>query len=687
MSEGSPSSRRGFRPSGGLDPATGVAMLGSGLMIAQMVAAKALRDSVFLSAFPVSALPLMTLVAAAVAIVASVGGARLVGAWTPARMVPGAFMMSAVLQMGEFALYAMDARAAAVAIFLHVFALNLILTSAFWSLMTEHFDPRSAQRAFGRITGMGTVGGMLGGLAAERTAAWGSIPLLIAFGAILHVACGATMWWFARTHHRGATHKPKVEKKAAREAFQRSPYLIELAGLVVTVSIAAALLDFLFKSQAAETVGTGVKLTQFFAWFYMATSVLSAAMQVFATPWLLARLGLASTLRSLPLAIVAGGGGLLIFSGFAGLTLLRGLEVVLRGSMFRSAYELFHTPVAAAEKRAAKGIIDVGGERLGDALGSGLIALLLLARAGPAVALGAAVGFAGLGVVLARRLQQSYVTALESSLADQSSGFVAGPLEDRSEIFQLSALPTAEPEAEMLTGGLAAHPEVRQLLDLRSPDESRVWHALVKMETVDPLVCPQLIRLLAHDRYAFLAMERLKRVARRHAGQLADALLDAGESVVVRRRIPFVLAVSQSQVALDALTEALHDREFQVRMRSAHAMLQLRLNTLDLRFAADRVWKILEAELQQGDWAKRQPVGAATALDDPRVDYLFALLRLLLPAEPVLMAQRALSTQDRHLRGTALEYLQTVLPLNVWKQVEARIADRVVILPGTTRES
>ena len=51
----------------------------------------------------------------------------------------------------------------------------------------------------------------------------------------------------------------------------------------------------------------------------------------------------------------------------------RGGESVFRGSLFRTGYEIFYTPIPPDEKRAAKSIIDVGFDRLGDALGGGLI--------------------------------------------------------------------------------------------------------------------------------------------------------------------------------------------------------------------------------------------------------------------------------------------------------------------------
>ena len=44
------------------------------------------------------------------------------------------------------------------------------------------------------------------------------------------------------------------------------------------------------------------------------------------------------------------------------------MEILIRGSVYRSAYELFYTAVAPADKRAAKSLIDVGVERVGDAV-------------------------------------------------------------------------------------------------------------------------------------------------------------------------------------------------------------------------------------------------------------------------------------------------------------------------------
>ena len=42
--------------------------------------------------------------------------------------------------------------------------------------------------------------------------------------------------------------------------------------------------------------------------------------------------------------------------------------------------------------------------------------------------------------------------------------------------------------------------------------------------------------------------------------------------------------------------------------------------------------------------------------------HVFTMLSLVLPAEPLQIALRGLHAEDQNLRGTALEYLESVLP-------------------------
>ena len=117
------------------------------------------------------------------------------------------------------------------------------------------------------------------------------------------------------------------------------------------------------------------------------------------------------------------------------------------------------------------------------------------------------------------------------------------------------------------------------------------------LEGANPVIVHQLIRFLAHDRFAFFAMDHLRRALPSRVGQLADALLDPDEDFAVRKRIPIILASSDSQRALDDLLLALTGREFVVRFRCATAMSQIRARRPDLYVSQERIWQVLDERL------------------------------------------------------------------------------------------
>ena len=63
---------------------------------------------------------------------------------------------------------------------------------------------------------------------------------------------------------------------------------------------------------------------------------------------------------------------------------------------------------------------------------------------------------------------------------------------------------------------------------------------------------------------------------------------------------------------------------------------------------------------------------------------MFTLLSLVLPTEPLKIAYRGLHTDDPRLRGTAVEYLEGVLPPDIRERLRPFLADGTG-LAGQTR--
>jgi hypothetical protein len=70
------------------------------------------------------------------------------------------------------------------------------------------------------------------------------------------------------------------------------------------------------------------------------------------------------------------------------------------------------------------------------------------------------------------------------------------------------------------------------------------------------------------------------------------------------------------------------------------------------------------------------------------LEHVFTLLSMVLPRDPLQIAFKGLHTTDPHLRGTALEYLESVLPPNIRDRLWPFLEESATRLPpGTVRRS
>ncbi|MEN6604264.1 MAG: hypothetical protein ABFD86_17775, partial [Bryobacteraceae bacterium] len=582
---------------------------------------------------------------------------------------------------------------AAVLVYLHLVAFGAVLLSGFWSLANELLDPHTAKQRFGQIAGAGTMGGILGGLAAERVAAWFDTSSVLLWLALLHflgAAALVAMRRLAKTQRiKGAAAPHEGREGPAREAFAKAPYLFSLAALVLIGTTTAAAVDWVFKSQAAAHCGRGEPLMRFLALFHTSVAVITFLVQTFATRFSLERFGLGRTVGILPASVVLGGLGALFSKVFPVLTAVRGTEYVMRGSLFRSGYELFYTPIPVSEKRAAKSIIDVGADRLGDALGGGIAQAFLFLGAETADnrILLTITGLACIGVFLALRLDRGYVQALEQSLMHRAVELDMDEVQDTTTRTVLLSgtgavrkVPAPERVAEPVRAPLPLEPLLQKLADLRSGKPERVRAVLLSMDHPDPLLTQQVVTLLGWDEATKLARAVLVRSAVRACGQLVDNLLNQQQDFAVRRRLPAVLVHAEDQRAVDGLMLGLGDPRFEVRFQCGRALATLIQRHPELKIAREAVFEVVDRELSvnRSVWSGHRLLDTRDASEetqfldevlreraDASLEHVFTLLGLVLPRDPLKVVFRSLHTDDRSLRGLALEYLDTVLPDNI----------------------
>ena len=274
--------------------------------------------------------------------------------------------------------------------------------------------------------------------------------------------------------------------------------------------------------------------------------------------------------------------------------------------------------------------------------------------------LGAAAAAAG-EFLVARRLRAGYVSALEGGLRSQrgeleqaveysmadftAAGSMTG-LDRPAVLRALGSTQTDRPDSP-------ADPVVAALVELRSEDLVRIRTALRDLPR-DPLIIAALVPLLARDGLVKMIVSALATFGARAAGEMVSVLLDPSTPGVVRRRLPLALKSCPSTIARDGLRAGLESEVLELRLRCGRALLALTDEHPELQEPFPYALTLAEREL--GGGGQLQPVR----------EHVFSLLALALEREPVQIAARAFATDDMYVRGTALEYLETVLPLPIF---------------------
>jgi hypothetical protein len=354
--------------------------------------------------------------------------------------------------------------------------------------------------------------------------------------------------------------------------------------------------------------------------------------------------------------------------GLASLAVARFAEGVCRDGWFRSAYERLYTPISPSEKRAAKSFIDVGVHRLGEALGGGVIQLVLqLSGSRDAVILWMAVGSSCLALFVASRLTGGYVATLQRNLINGRM-----PTVNEQDSFTKTII------HKTLSSRETSHyrPDLTGLGELQSEDPERIA-AFLRRTNIPTTLVPHVIRLLAWEPVAEDAVLALRQVAEERVGQFTDALLDRNQPWAARSRLARVFSVCVSQRATDGLILGLEDEHFKVRFQCGRSLVAIArrnprvfvesvkiypvvLRELDIERVTGESRRLLDHSEGRGEHTIDSEL--AGTLTSEGLAHVFNLLALVLPAEPVQHAYRGLLTTDGNVRGNALQYLERTLP-------------------------
>jgi ATP:ADP antiporter, AAA family len=241
-----------------------------------------------------------------------------------------------------------------------------IITVQAWSLVSTQLSARQGKRTLGFIGSGAILGGIAGGMLARTLAEeWGLqslFPCAALLIAIAFFACPAASGSLTESTPPAAPAQPGKTKSRIR-------YALLLLMIVAASTIVSTFLDFQFKAYTQREYQSEKALAFFIGSFYAVLGVASLIFQLFITPFLLKRLGLAGGMAAMPLLLLLGSSAVYLRKTFAAVVTLRGSEELLRHSLDRSSFEALLMAIPAHHKIRLKSLVETIGNRAAELLG------------------------------------------------------------------------------------------------------------------------------------------------------------------------------------------------------------------------------------------------------------------------------------------------------------------------------
>jgi AAA family ATP:ADP antiporter len=331
------------------------------------------RDALFLARLPASRLAVVYLLIALAAVGVSQapwGRRRPTGPFALSRLLGGGALVTLVLWLllrGEstFEIYVL---------YVWTGLLGSLAVLQFWMVLGDLYTIGEAKQLYGRVWTGSLLGAMTGATAgrllAERAPA---TTLVLAAAVVLGLTALGPALALGRAEGR-STVRPRGGASLADglKVLRGDAYVRALAVLALVSTVALTLGDYVFKSAVARAVPPD-QLGAFFGGFYAVLNLLALAAQLLAGGWLFRAIGLHRALWVLPALLFMGAAGVSLGGGLFAALLLKGADGSLRNSLHRTGSELLFLPLADTVRSRAKPLVDIVGQRGGQALASVLI--------------------------------------------------------------------------------------------------------------------------------------------------------------------------------------------------------------------------------------------------------------------------------------------------------------------------
>lgn len=381
------------------------------------------RDALFLAGLSARRLPWVYLAIAVVALGVGHREPRVVRRLS-ARNELSRWLVAASLVTGGFWLVVGNADTWALySLYIWSGVIASLVVVRFWTVLATRFTVTQAKRVFPVVASGSVLGAIVGSGVARAGAELVEPRHLVLAAAVAFLAASTAPTLLQVQEGPRQTRGRWGDITEVARVIRSRPYLFRVATMVLLATVTFTLVDFIFKSVADDLV-PDAELGAFFASTYLAINVLSLVVQVVVVAWLLGHFGLVSAVVFVPAVLLVSTLGFAVMGGLTAAVVLKSADGGLRHSLYRTGTELLFVPLSDRLRTQVKGVIDVLGQRGGQALASIVILMLLSTPATTPAFASLACITAAAWLVLAAGLKEHYLNLFRETLhpADDRSG-------------------------------------------------------------------------------------------------------------------------------------------------------------------------------------------------------------------------------------------------------------------------
>lgn len=423
------------------------------LSSAVFVMGRTVRDTLFLSRFPISALPWMFVCYGVASAITVVIYARFADRLPRDKAIVVWSGLGCLTYLGTWiaAYFELSWIYPVFYVWSEVFA-NLLI-SQFWTLANDLHDARSAKRLFGTVGAARVLGVIAVGTGT------GAVVRLLGTAQLLFVLVGMLLLIAKLASLLGQEPRPGRPRNRQREGSPGSgpkiigdPYVKALSLMILFAFTALTLGDYQFKAIARATYAED-DLARFFGFFYAGTGIVSFFFQIFATPKILARFGVAAGASVMPAVFGIATGLLPLFPHLFVATLMKFADNGFQYTIHETTLQSLYVPFDSSVKVRTRAFLDAVVKPASYGVGGGLLLALAPRLEVPQLS------FVGFGLVLAwgatiPLVRRRYMVKLSDTL--RTRGTVELEAEQRLDAASRRALLSAldSPDARLVLAAL-----------------------------------------------------------------------------------------------------------------------------------------------------------------------------------------------------------------------------------------